>query len=139
MYAISEMYGVTIQYDRSNACKTIMYSTSVIHSKKLLCPIVNSIPKSLLIIVAGHRNLIDVTAVKVDAAKSLRDLSLEQRRCKFSDEIQNLTLHKKYSQSNCFLVSTLRNFSSSSQSLLTNKLACLSLAGMIESRDSQRI
>jgi len=99
---MASVYCMTSEYSITR----VMYGISVTYGIKLFCPILNSIQKSLLIIVAGHRNLIDVTAVKVDAAESLRDLPLEQRKCKFSDEIQNLTLHKKYSQSNCFLVPT---------------------------------
>ena len=62
----------------------------------------------------GHNNLIAIRATNVKASESLKDLSLTDRRCKFEHEIQNLTLYKKYSQTNCllecFLLNALQQF-----------------------------
>jgi len=56
-------------------------------------------------IIPGHQNHIALTAIKVDAMENIRKLEPSLRNCLFSDETQwlKLGLHKKYSQSNCFL------------------------------------
>ncbi len=40
--------------------------------------------------------------------KSLRDLSQDQRKCLFPDEVQDMKLHKNYSQGNCLLECSLK-------------------------------
>jgi hypothetical protein len=53
--------------------------------------------------ISGHSNLVSITATKIDAEDSLRRLSVTERKCKFFDETENMTLHKNYSQLNCFM------------------------------------
>jgi len=58
----------------------------------------------------GHRNLVALSAVRVDADKSMRSLDPnEERKCLFDDETKLLKFHKRYSQANCFLECSLSN------------------------------
>ncbi len=54
-------------------------------------------------IVPGHQHYISLSAVSIDADDNIRKLDRSSRNCSFSDETQDLIIHKKYSQSNCFL------------------------------------
>jgi amiloride-sensitive sodium channel len=49
----------------------------------------------------GHKNIIALTGSKIDADESLKDLSIDQRKCLFSDENSDMIIHKNYTQSNC--------------------------------------
>ena len=51
----------------------------------------------------GHNNFIALSATKIDADESLRNIQPQQRNCLFSDENLSLKIHKKYSQTNCLL------------------------------------
>ena len=63
----------------------------------------------------GFNNLISLTATKVEAQHSLKNLQPWRRNCLFRDETENLTLHKQYSQPNCFLECYLQNAQDSIQ------------------------
>jgi hypothetical protein len=79
--------------------------TGLIHSK-------DSFPLMLqsgFQIRTGQNNLIALSATKLDAGANLRQLSPSERQCLFSDETNNLVIHKHYSQSNCFLECFLLN------------------------------
>ena len=52
---------------------------------------------------AGHKNLIALSATKIDADDGIRNIEPVRRNCRFPDESEDLKLHKKYSQANCFL------------------------------------
>jgi hypothetical protein len=52
---------------------------------------------------AGHKNLIALTATKIDADDSIAKIEPERRNCRFDYEAEQLKLHKNYSQANCFL------------------------------------
>ncbi len=49
----------------------------------------------------GHNNIIALTGSKIDADDTLKDLPVDQRKCLFADENLNMTIHTKYTQSNC--------------------------------------
>ena len=44
----------------------------------------------------GHNNIIALTGSKIDADDSLKDLSVDQRKCMFADENSNMTIHKNF-------------------------------------------
>jgi hypothetical protein len=52
---------------------------------------------------AGHKNLIALSATKIDADDGIRSIEPVRRNCRFPDEAEELKLHKNYSQANCFL------------------------------------
>ena len=52
---------------------------------------------------AGHKNMIALTATKIDADDGIRNIEPVRRNCRFPDEADQLLLHKNYSQANCFL------------------------------------
>ena len=51
----------------------------------------------------GHKNLVAMSAVKIDASDDIKYLDPSKRNCLFPDETQFLKIHKSYSQTNCFL------------------------------------
>ncbi len=57
----------------------------------------------------GHNNLVSLTATVIQANDNIKSLPPWRRNCIFSDETVNLTFHKEYTQSNCFLECSLRN------------------------------
>ena len=57
----------------------------------------------------GHDNMVAIKATKVTSDDRIRTAaSPEKRQCLFADERQ-LTLHKKYTQANCFLECSLKS------------------------------
>ena len=56
----------------------------------------------------GHVNYVSLTATMIEAKQDLRSLEPWRRKCIFSDETQNLTLHRKYTQANCQMECALR-------------------------------
>ena len=52
-------------------------------------------------IMAGHRNIITLTATKLDADESLEDLDETERKCRFPDETDVMKIHKQYTYDNC--------------------------------------
>jgi len=55
----------------------------------------------------GHNNRVAVSAIGVDADDNLRDLDPDTRRCLFSDETDQIALHKSYNQANCLFECSL--------------------------------
>jgi hypothetical protein len=55
----------------------------------------------------GHNNIVALTGSRVDAVDSLRDLSIDQRKCRFADENSQMKIHKNYSYSNCMFECSL--------------------------------
>jgi hypothetical protein len=51
----------------------------------------------------GHKNIIALTATKIDADEGIRHIEPVRRNCRFPNEAEELKLHKNYSQANCFL------------------------------------
>lgn len=49
----------------------------------------------------GYNNIIALSGSRIDADEDLRDLSIDQRNCSFSNENSNMKLYKIYSYSNC--------------------------------------
>jgi hypothetical protein len=60
---------------------------------------------------AGHRNLVALSAIRVEDYSSLQDLDPADRKCRYEHETEPLQLkfHKHYSQANCFLECSLYN------------------------------
>ncbi len=56
---------------------------------------------------SGHRNLVALSAIRIDADDTLRDIDPIDRGCLFGDETSSLVFHKRYSQANCFLECSL--------------------------------
>ena len=50
----------------------------------------------------GHRNLIALSATKIDADDDIRDIPVSKRKCKFSDEVEDIKFFESYSQANCY-------------------------------------
>ena len=57
----------------------------------------------------GSHNLISLSATQVVSDERIRGLSPETRGCRFEDELDGMSLHKKYSQSNCLLECALNS------------------------------
>jgi len=55
----------------------------------------------------GHYNFVALSATKISSDDAIRDLSPDDRKCKFNDEIDDLKIHSKYSLSNCLLECSL--------------------------------
>ena len=51
----------------------------------------------------GHNNMVAVSAVLLDANDDVININPIDRKCLFSNETANITLHKYYSQENCLL------------------------------------
>ena len=51
----------------------------------------------------GHYNFIGISGAKISAYDAIRNLSPNDRKCRFSDETYGLKIHTKYSLSNCLL------------------------------------
>jgi hypothetical protein len=49
----------------------------------------------------GHSNVVSLSALQIDADDNMRDLSLEDRNCRFPDENKDLKIHKIYSFTSC--------------------------------------
>jgi len=58
---------------------------------------------------SGHRNLVALSAIRIDADDSIRSIDPVERNCLFEDETSSLVFHKRYSQANCFLECSLFN------------------------------
>ena len=56
---------------------------------------------------SGHRNLVALSAVRVDADDTLRSINPADRNCLFDDETSSIVFHQRYSQANCFLECSL--------------------------------
>ena len=54
-------------------------------------------------ILPGHKNLIALTATRIDSDEDIRSLHPKARNCRFPDEREDLRLYKSYTQSNCLL------------------------------------
>jgi len=52
-------------------------------------------------ILGGHRNIITLTATKIDAEPGLEDLDITKRNCRFPYETDVMKIHKHYSFDNC--------------------------------------
>ncbi len=50
-----------------------------------------------------EQNFISMTAINIDADENIRSLSPALRNCLFENENQYFTIHRKYSQYNCFM------------------------------------
>jgi amiloride-sensitive sodium channel len=55
----------------------------------------------------GHKNLIALSATKIDSDDGIRHIKPINRNCKFPEESEELTLHKNYSQASCILECSL--------------------------------
>ena len=51
----------------------------------------------------GHYNLVAITGTKISADLEILQIEPQNRGCLFEEENYNLTIHKRYSMSNCFL------------------------------------
>ncbi len=60
-------------------------------------------------IIPGHNNLISLSASKIDAAADLQNLNIADRRCRFEEESENMTIHNSYSYNNCMFECGLLN------------------------------
>ena len=50
---------------------------------------------------AGYKTIFQIEPTEIKASEDLRSISIEKRRCLFDDELGDLKLFKKYSQSGC--------------------------------------
>ena len=55
----------------------------------------------------GHKNLIALSATKIDSDDGIRHIDPVSRNCRFPEESEQLKLHKNYSQASCFLECSL--------------------------------
>jgi hypothetical protein len=55
----------------------------------------------------GYHNMISLSALKVDADDSLRDLDITARNCRFYDESSDLKIYKDYTYTNCLFECSL--------------------------------
>ena len=59
---------------------------------------------------SGYRNMVALSAIRVDDYDTLRSLTPKDRHCYYEDETTSLVkFHKNYSQANCILECTLSN------------------------------
>ncbi len=56
----------------------------------------------MLNVVTGHNNIVAISATIVTAEESLRLMEPNERQCMYENENRNLSIHKYYSQSNCY-------------------------------------
>ena len=49
----------------------------------------------------GHLNMVSLSATKLNADEDIRKIEPKKRNCYFSDELQQIQLHNRYSQANC--------------------------------------
>ena len=54
-------------------------------------------------ITPGHRNMVALSATRIDADEAIRVLDPKARNCRFPDENDDLVFHNSYSQLNCHL------------------------------------
>ena len=57
---------------------------------------------------AGYKTTINAYPMEIRASEELRSVSLEKRKCKFTDELGDLLLFKSYSQSACNFEKNMR-------------------------------
>ena len=55
----------------------------------------------------GHKNLIALSATKIDSDPGIKHIDPISRNCRFPEESEQLKLHKNYSQASCFLECSL--------------------------------
>jgi hypothetical protein len=55
----------------------------------------------------GHRNLVALSAIKINSDDDIRDIDPFKRNCLFPDETDHIKLFKQYSQANCFFECSL--------------------------------
>ena len=55
----------------------------------------------------GYNNIISLSGTKIDADDNLKKLDPVARNCLFQDETDQLIIHRKYTQSNCFFECSL--------------------------------
>ena len=58
-------------------------------------------------ILAGHSNIITLSATKIDADESLLSLDEKDRNCRFPDETSVMKIHKEYTYDNCIFECSL--------------------------------
>ena len=57
----------------------------------------------------GFKNMVALSAVKIDADDDIIDIDPIDRNCYFPEEVGTMRLHTNYSQSNCYLECSLLN------------------------------
>ena len=73
----------------------------------------------------GHLNIINLAGSRVDAENDMRDMSVEDRQCKFSDESSDLQIHQRYTYSNCIFECSVIYARDQMQTLGNDSHACI--------------
>ncbi len=82
-----------------------MFHSQSMYTSLILSSSVKS--TNFLIYQIGHTNIISLTGSRTDADESLRDLTIEKRKCRFSDESEDLKVHRLYSFTSCMFECSL--------------------------------
>jgi hypothetical protein len=59
-------------------------------------------------VLPGHANYIALSATSITTDESMKEIIPKKRNCKFSDEGEDLKIHRRYSQYNCFMECSLQ-------------------------------
>ena len=73
--------------------------------KKNSYPLIDQMP---IVLRPGNVNFVAISATSIKADEGIRNIDTSKRRCHFSNEqLDNLTIHNHYTQSNCILECTI--------------------------------
>ena len=72
----------------------------------------------------GHANLISLSAIKIDADESIRNIEPKNRNCFFPDETERIKFHRQYSQANCLLECSLLHAQNELKNVTSSLQSC---------------